>query len=388
MSVFLGVDDVRSEHADLKIRGAGGCTVIQLPWADAAAPDRFSLPPELENITLATDEAPSTDEQTLMRRIALGHNGLKEPRQNQVDICRAWVELLLASDRRTEQLIQIVRLDAVFYAFPGTSSKETDLSKRRPRKKNDRPEQWRKCLSFLHHPENLSIPELELALAVFDWNADKPGFNPWIAEFAPDLLPRIHQFLLRHYSHELLAPFSAALKSVGRNRPPYRAGEVRGIHLRMMAMTAVGMMALFGAQDLWRLFEVKHAGQALLIAIVLLASSFLLRQLLYWEIFRQNHGFLAHKAHARPRFLWLFQRVLLYGFLLAAAADLFLWLQHVNPGELLQALHGFRPGPLLLKALKLTAYRLLHISACGVFAAVLGVMLQSLWDSHSVIDAD
>jgi len=351
----------------------------------------------LDGISLSSTEtgAPSTAELLLARRIVLASTNKENLPPHRTELCRWWVEMLLTSDRDSERLVDVVRTDRVFYDFPrGPALPDDRYSKRQPkRRQGDTGWRggWERTLPFLKHPERLTMAELELALVIFSWQEDKPVFPQWLQLHAPDLLPCIHRFLLRRYCCELLGPFKEALAAADRFRPPYRAGEIYGVHLRMLSMIAVGLMALLGASDVLDHLAAHNTAQALLMTCLLLALVFILRyRLLSWEVFRQNHGFLASKAHAESRIVWLFTHVLAYAVIMSACANGFLFLHDVAPRlvSVVAQPPDLSRGPHTLDCLDAAGRGLLSIVVQGLLAAVLGVVLQSLWDSHSIVDAD
>lgn len=111
--------------------------------------------------------------------------------------CYRWVHFLteVADNLFLLQdcLLRVSRGDSVFYQ----TGREPDLCLS-PKAHSEWSEGWDQTLPWLRHPEQLTVPELELALCIFRWDRERPVLADWLCRY-PYILPRIQRYFLSRY---------------------------------------------------------------------------------------------------------------------------------------------------------------------------------------------
>jgi len=250
-------------------------------------------------------------------------------------------------------------------------------------------------LRWLKHPERLTITELELALAIFDWHEEKPRLVWWVKK-RPYILWRVHRFLLKRYCLQLLRPLRRARKDAEKNAPPYRAGEQLWAHPRMLGMTMIGMLGCLGVDA----FKVIFFASAWWQQAVALAAAFLVLWYFYYvDVYKQNKGVMATKTHGLRRTAWVVARALVVSGVLGLIPLAFwscfprerlLEVVQAAPQEFFVPPPAEIVIPLAVPALRpdwpLTASATLGWLCLVVYAALFGCILQWLWEDTSALE--
>lgn len=334
---------------------------------------------------------------------------------------RRWVQFLV-DDLASSQhfFLQAQRTDDVeFFSRGGVRGGTLQ-----PKPKTSWPRGWSEKLRWLRHPEQLTVTELELALVLFKWDSDKADLAEWVRD-CPHILWRVHRFLLRRYSLQLLGPFRQALcadtamggwrqrtrRRLGAwlgwgwlagctdknlHQPPFRAGELLWLQPRLIGMTLVGYLACLGLDALKLLFFAGPLGPAVGALGVALAA---LWALYHVDVFKQNRGVLASARHGRPRVLGMVLRSLAVSAVLSVAPMLF-WTcvrplrgveldpvvplgQPALPGVVVPYLHATASWP---PDWALTGRMTVGWLAMVATAAALGCLLQWFWEDTSTLE--
>jgi len=304
----------------------------------------------------------------------------------------AWINFLLKPSTETHYFEEIRSLDETFYQGPKNLE---------PKPIANSTENAFPLGRWLKHPERLTIAELELALAIFQWNEPNPQLVWWVKE-RPYLLHKIHRFLLQRYCFPLLSALRQARKTAGLDSPPYRAVEWERINPRLTGFVAIGTLAVIGLDFLPAFFFAGFYANlpvALSWALLLL----ILKELAYVDIFKQNRPLLVTRRHASCRVWRLLRMVLGRSAVLSAlmmafwkAAELALQsrenLDRVfnttrDSWNLSNLVWPYLVGP-LENTWWLEGWRLLTgFIAMVVSAAVLGFLLQGFWEDASALEA-
>lgn len=317
--------------------------------------------------------------------------------QPQRELAYAWVRTLVTAEgaARSSFLLRNRVSDATFYRA---------VTDPQPKRRSNWPPPWQSQLPFLDHPHELTVTELELALAIFDWSQPSPAFVWWLKQ-EPHILWRIHDFLLNRYAFYLLPLFETALEEAGLDRPPYRAGEglllakrassLRTRPPRLIGLTALGYLGLITV-DSFIVFV--FAGNA---AVVLLATGAGLwggHRLYHMDVFKQNRGVLASLEHARGRIRQAFRLALGWSAALAPGVFGFWfalgWLGTPSAdGRFADFGEGALGGmivPYVIPAWPLNWVRigelLAGFLALGAAAIVIGALVQWFWQDESAIE--
>lgn len=331
----------------------------------------------------------------------------------------AWVLFLCTRTQDTFFLQHFRVRDAVFYEQPRASNEDNPLHLQpKPHADwgllndtHDEPtKEWQNRLPWLEHPERLTVAELELALAIFEWDPKRPRFVWWIERF-PHILRRVHQFLLRRYCWTLLGPFEEAcnleeapkcLESMPGSEPlarwarrikacipkadrprlmqaPFRAALWWWAYPRMWGMVALGNFALLSGSIIDAFFfgvpgngPLPGAAPASWCCHVFIAMSAFAAMwiLIQTDVFKQNHGLMASPAHACPRVCGLLSRLLAFGLAIAFFSALML-------GRL-----GPEAGSVGVAA----CARVVAILAHGVVGTLVGIVLQWFWNDFAATE--
>ena len=153
-----------------------------------------------------------------------------------------WLNFLTKPATHSHYFEEVLALDPTFYANRNLQPKPVSAPTAEPQ-----PNWW--PLPWLERPEELTAAELELALAVFKWDAQESRFAWWVTE-RPYRLHDIQRLCLRRYCYPLLAELRRARKA-DRGKfdgPPYRAVEWERLAPRLTGFMAVGLLALVGLE--------------------------------------------------------------------------------------------------------------------------------------------
>jgi hypothetical protein len=320
-------------------------------------------------------------------------------------VASRWVQFLISeeSSSRNFFLQEYRASDGTFYNKP---------EELQPKCLDDWPKGWGgKALPGLLHPEHLTVTELEIALAIFDWDQEggsrptSPHFVWWLRD-RPAILWRIHAFLLKRYCFPLLGVFSAALGNTGQgrngdhgsttaqslDRPPFRAGELWALYPRIGGLTVVGFL---GVMSLDQLVAILFAAPWWVAAIAAFGGLGLLATLAYMDVFKQNRGVMASMPHGLPRVAHLVGLFAAWGLASAAVLSLstlawkalgpsdgaFVWFDGAgNPfGNLVVLAPPVGSWPRVLRFL---------VGLVGVasLSAALGALLQWVWEDKSATE--
>jgi hypothetical protein len=303
----------------------------------------------------------------------------------------AWINFLLKPPTETHYFEEIRSLDETFYQGPKNLE---------PKPIANSTENAFPLGIWLKHPERLTIAELELALAIFQWNEPNPQLVWWVKE-RPYLLHKIHRFLLQRYCFPLLSALRQARKTAGLDSPPYRAVEWERINPRLTGFVAIGTLAVIGLDFLPAFFFAGfYANRPVALASVFLF--YILIELAYVDIFKQNRPLLVTRRHASCRVRRLFLEVLGRSAVLSALMIAF-W---TAAERILQSRENLNRvfntardswnlsnlvWPYLLGRLEntwpLEVWRLLTgFIAMVASAAVLGFLLQGFWEDTSALE--
>ncbi len=283
--------------------------------------------------------------------------------------CYAWVRYLAGDEVTTATfyLQQYAVTDTRFYR----GSEPSGAGRLRPKPRGEWPKAWGPVLPWLRHPERLTVGELELALAVFEWKAKQPRFVWWLRH-RPHVLWRIHRFLLKRYCYELLSPFREALRADGLDRPPFRAGELWQLQPRIAGLSFIGFLAMLGLyRDLDLFCGPCMAGGgvpagALWAAAALCAG--LLWVVVYVDVFKQNRGMMSSLMHGARR-VWL----TVWGFLWWGAVFATGYVGGL--GGLAGLDIGVDPG-----------YRGVAVGFTAASACLIGALLQWFWEDRAATE--
>jgi len=283
--------------------------------------------------------------------------------------CYAWVRYLVGDEVTTATfyLQQYVVTDTRFYRGRDPSG-EGSL---RPKSRAEWPGAWKGVLRWLRHPERLTVGELELALAVFEWTAERPRFVWWLRE-RPHILWRIHRFLLKRYGYELLVPFCKALRADGLDQPPFRAGELWLLQPRIAGLSFIGFLAVVGLLRDVDLFCGPCMAGGGVPPGVLWAGSLLCALLLwvvvYVDVFKQNRGVMSSLSHGVRRVWQTVFYFLWWGTVFSIG---YVW----GAGALLGLNIGVDPG-----------YRAVAAAFTAAAACLIGALLQWFWEDRAATE--
>jgi hypothetical protein len=153
--------------------------------------------------------------------------------------------------------------------------------------------------SLRYDARALTVAELEVVLALFDWDEERPRFAHWVLRW-PHILRTVHHFLLKRYCFSLLDAFEEARSVAKLRRPPYEVGKFWRVQVRMWGLVVVGIWPIVQTLGLTPFFP-ADVGQLHMPLILLATSGVLLWFTLLQDVFKQNHGVMASNRHARPR---------------------------------------------------------------------------------------
>lgn len=259
--------------------------------------------------------------------------------------------------------------DPIFFEAPSACSDQSPVRNVRPRK---RPWEgaWENCLPWLKRfsgPHHLTVAELELALALFSWEAKEPAFTTWI-RLRPHILRHVHWLLLNRYSYTLQKAFHKAAQKSGLDLPPFRAGEWTRYRPRIWGLNGLGILALFTFEPAIELFFTTSDSMKL--GLTLVAGATALYFLVELDLFKQNHGLVQKRRHIFPRIVRTLISMLtpsVFGVLIVS------WMI------------AFKTENLFL--IQGSAVRFLGGAVlASLWATVIGVILQWLWEERSVLE--
>ncbi len=283
--------------------------------------------------------------------------------------CYAWVRYLVGDEVTTATfyLQQYLAMDARFYR----GCEQPGAGRLLPKPRREWPEAWGNVLPWLQNPERLTVGELELALAVFEWKADRPRFVWWLRH-RPHILWRIHRFLLKRYCYELLPPFRRALRADGLDRPPFRAGELWQLQPRIAGLSFIGFLAMLGLyRDLSLFCGPCMAGGGVPVGMLWAATLgcvALLWAVVYVDVFKQNRGVMSSLMHGIGRVWWTVWGFLWWGAVFALG---YVW----GLGGLAGLDIGVDPG-----------YRGVAVGFTAAAACLIGALLQWFWEDRAATE--
>ena len=263
-------------------------------------------------------------------------------------------------------------------------------------------------LKFLKRPENLTILEMEIALAIFEWNSDEPRLVWWIREY-PHILRRVHQVLLGTYGFTLLKMLRRAMKaarspeskeahgadlgavaggSSSLYKAPYLASVGWRLYPRLGGLVTIGLLGIFSINYVLTPFYAAPLSGVALVGFIALV---LIIMLILMDVFKQNRGVLVSPSHALPRVIGVLWRVLAWGAFETSAtvAVLLLILSPAIQRSSLQnwvAYHQLPDMALPHLAAQPWWHWLVRFTVLGLAAVLLGLLLQWFWEDRSVIE--
>ena len=287
------------------------------------------------------------------------------------EVAYRWVGYLIGdhSSRFSFYLQEFRARDHVFYhVVPEGNGGRPTL---RPKSRAEWPGAWKEVLRWFRHPERLTVGELELALAVFEWTAERPRFVWWLRE-RPHILWRVHRFLLKRYGYELLVPFCKALRADGLDQPPFRAGELWLLQPRIAGLSFIGFLAVVGLLRDVDLFCGPCMAGGGVPPGVLWAGSLLCALLLwvvvYVDVFKQNRGVMSSLSHGVRRVWQTVFYFLWWGTVFSIG---YVW----GAGALLGLNIGVDPG-----------YRAVAAAFTAAAACLIGALLQWFWEDRAATE--
>jgi len=167
-----------------------------------------------------------------------------------------WIEYLL-DDESTRRAFVLQR------DLPGVDGLLYDPATRRPAPYSKGPT-WAGVLPWLGEKRTrLTVPELELALALFEWDKEQATLVWWAQQDQfPYILPSVERFLERRYAFDLAKSLRRA--RFGRRRERLLQGLVS--HSRPALLSAVGLLAVLSTSPLFEDLIVEGSvGSVLLI---------------------------------------------------------------------------------------------------------------------------
>jgi len=306
-------------------------------WAGRRRFDRVSLPPAeyYESAVMSDAQAGANDLEFSADRLgALRFSALAAQKEvPEVEPQRSrgydWVLFLISEEAKRSFYLQAYRAkdDTTFYAPDG-----------RPKRRKEWLSEWKDKLVWLY-PNRLTVAELELVLALFQWEGNEPRLVWWARKY-PYLLWRVHGFLYERYCFSLLRQFRPALKAAEAWKPAHRAGEWAKLMPRIGALGMVGTMLVLHTEIIGAFYW--HANGPLVAG----AGAFVLSGLawlIYLDVFRQNRGLLHRRWDAlRWRVFPLFWRSLVWSGVYAAVL-LAVWFGIESPPVLPEHVHELIP---------------------------------------------
>lgn len=279
---------------------------------------------------------------------------------------------------------------------------------------------WDAALPWLEHPERLTVPELEVAVAIFRWDETihRPRLAAWIRD-SPHILPRIQRYALRHYCWWLKtaleeatgqSPDLASRAALGGASLRVRAGRASGVppysdlesetpgarnfdafqafrpHMRnsrFLAIAFVGFIGLLNVPMITSVFTQSSLWYAIVLALVGLGAIGVFSTA---EVYQRNPGFIVSRKHALPRIVHLASRFALYG----AVVTLTLFAAFIIGDHLAGPIPMIAGDPLLnLSAGREAepplvwppAHYLFGWLNMAVYSTLFGVLFESIWQN-------
>lgn len=317
---------------------------------------------------------------------SLDSEGLESARR----CCYEWVNFITAEESSSLSffLRDYCAKDETFYKI---NKGEVTLV---PKRQKDWSKGWNAKLRWLKS-HRLTVPELELALVLFDWNGCKPSLARWATNY-PQILWRVDRFLLRRYCFPLLKALRCATSGLGGSATRVAsAGPLARIYPRICILAALGYSAIVGLHPVVAfLFGVDERRVFLGgVACCLFVST-----LLYLVVHRGNFGVVSSKSEVLRRALWTW----LHASVRAAGVGLFValfWLAlahtldptrlvnwgegHVSPGEgVIVPVLRWDWSP----SLSVLAGSIVRWFAAGQCALLFGAMLEWFWEDRSWLE--
>ena len=298
----------------------------------------------------------------------------EQPAISHVDWCRLrWVDYLLDDDSSRR---------GVFFKFLDRAGETYRAA--------------RPCWTWCK-PGRVTVPEYELALVLFGWGSpDEKWIAGWAKRRHPQVLWRVHQFLLQRYCFDLIQPFRRALKA-------HSALEwVTRLYPRIWGLTFIGFFVQLGVSPLLNVFFDRTAVAA---AASLLAGSLAYVLVLAIDVRKRNRGVLlagreltnglsirSDSRIIRRRVLSLWWR----SALISATLGIILWLGLQNlqwrdgglRGEAVRWVSAidFWPPSFSPVDWGVTAHFLLGFAAWCTTASLIGSLIEWVWQDTSLTE--
>lgn len=335
----------------------------------------------------------------ICRYVTLRHEELRDGKEEEYfkDVTwkyiKRWVKFLLKPAPASFHFQEARSKDTTFYGGEGNIQPKS-------LKKNKEDDFSFPLREWLKSPENLTIQEFELAIAIFKWDGKKPVFANWVTE-RPYYLDRIHRFLLKRYCFVLLDALRDARKNASLDTPAHRAVEHGWIIPRLTGFVVIGLLAITGFDFFSSMFFFLRFGVlSIFIFALILLECYILYELGYMDVFKQNRPLLITREHARHRVLLLvwstiwrsvltsFIIVLFWGLLEKSITSSFIR-PFVFSGCNDNALTNLVWPSLLMEKESFWEWMLrmgLGVTAMGTSAGLLGFLLQGFWEDTSALE--
>jgi hypothetical protein len=333
------------------------------------------------------------------------------------EVAYSWLDFLLgpAANGRSFFLQHFLTTENLAFYI---GNEPTDLQ---PTPRKCWPDSWKnrdtRTLPIIERPQNLTILEMEIALAIFEWNAKKPRLVWWIREY-PHILRRIHQVLLRTYGFALLHPLRRAMKTGTKGadtadsgngatdsssntsnesadqegyslyRAPYIASIGWRCYPRLAGLVTIGLLGILSINYVLTFLFAGPLGSVIAGGGAALA---LIAALILMDVFKQNRGVLVSERHALPRTWGVVWRALLYGAAEVTALVFMLraLLSYIIDRGKLESWVAYRQLPdMALPHVTFWASCgwIVRFTVMGLGAVLLGLLLQWFWEDRSVIE--
>lgn len=303
----------------------------------------------------------------------------------------AWLGFLIGKAAEGRSFFVQHDLVRTFPAFYVRDKRTKDRLRPAPRSawKND----WRNVLPWMGNPQRLTMLEMEIALAIFYWHANEPRLVWWLQEY-PHILWRVHAYLLHNYGFKLAGHLRRAMRNTkwaGRRltrQPPFTAGFLARWQPRIAGLTAIGLLGILSVNHLLTLIFAAPLGWVGVGGLVVLVLTFLL---ILMDVFKQNRGVLVSFKHARLRALGVLWRALAWGAAgtVTVFAILRIILSHFVHRQSLENWVAYQQLPdmaLPHLAVQPWWHWVIRFGTMGVWAVLLGLLLQWFWEDRSVTE--
>ena len=279
--------------------------------------------------------------------------------------------------------------------FPAFYAQQDHTSGRllRPLKRAKWGEEWSGVLSWLKQPERLTIVEIEIALAIFEWKAETPELVWWLRDY-PHILWRVHAYLLRNYGFKLARSLLKAMSKTSwadralAKQPPFKAGVLSRFQPRIAGLIAIGSLGILSINHLLTLIFAAPWAWVGAAGVLLLG---LLLLIVLMDVFKQNRGVLVSWVHAWPRACSVLWRALCWGAAGTAAVwGMFLAVgsSAINRTQLANWIWYHQLPDMAVPNLSSGPWWqwLVRLATLGLGAVFLGLLLQWFWEDRAVTE--